>query len=137
MNTKKAIWISKPEKVRATLHSLSFRSSDAHSVYFIIGEEGEISLSCSSTASTAFVLLHTPEEYVVFGRERTVLSFGGVRTELPSEGFSTLRLVKNGKKLTFISGERTVLTLEKDSFTTSASFGLAAKGSGEVTLEVF
>ena len=37
MNTKKAVWIGKPGKMKATLHSLSFRSEDQHSVFFILG----------------------------------------------------------------------------------------------------
>ena len=137
MNTKKAVWISKPEKIKATLHTLSFRSEEAHSVFFVIGEEDEISLSYSSDTSTALILLHTPEEYIVFGKERIVLSFKGVRTEIPSEPITALKLTKKGALLIFSTGKKEVLRIEKEAFSSSASFGLAAKGKGEVTLEVF
>lgn len=137
MNTKKAVWLLKPEKIKATLHSLSFRSETAHSVFFILGESGTMSLCCRTELPYAFVLMHTPSDTIIFGKERTVITFGGVRTELPSAMDGGIKLEKNGKKLSFSSGGRIILSIEKDSFLSSASFGLAVKGEGSVSLEVF
>lgn len=137
MNTKKAVWISKPEKMKTTLHSFSFRSESAHSVFFLLGNEGEITLTKQAATHTAFILLHTPEEYIVFGDNRIVIEFGNVRTSMPGNEITTLKLVKKGKTLIFTSGEKEILTIEKDAFQSSASFGFAAKGEGEVFLEVF
>ena len=137
MNTKKAVWISKPEKIKATLHTLSYHSSEAHSVFFVIGENDEITLSCRSEAKTAFILLHTPDEYIVFGKEKIVMAFGGMRTEIPHEPFSSVHLQKEGSRLIFSSDGKEVLRIEKEAFSSSASFGVASKGSGEVTIEVF
>ena len=112
--------------MKTTLHSLSFCSSGTHAVFFLLGEEGEIMLSQSSSARSAFVLLHTPDEYIVFGNERITISFGGVRTEIPSPGHSSIKLVKNGSRLAFLNAEGgKILSIEKDAFQSSASFGLA------------
>ena len=97
MNTKKAVWIGRPEKMRMTLHSIAFRSEDAHSVLFVLGEAGEMSISYASEAKAALTLLHTPNEYIVFGEERIVISFKGVRTEIPHAPIRSLKLVKEGK----------------------------------------
>lgn len=137
MNTKKAVWISRPDRIKATLHSLSFHSTGTHSVFFILGEEGEISLSYSSSAASAIVLLHTPEEYIVFGKERIVTSFGGVRTAIPYKGTTDLRLIKNKSHLSFVENENEVLSIDKAAFSSSISFGIAVKGEGDVSLEVF
>lgn len=137
MNTKKAVWLLKPEKIKATLHSLSFRSETAHSVFFILGESGMMSLCCRTELPYAFVLMHTPSDTIIFGKERTVISFDGVRTELPSAMEGEIKLEKNGKMLSFSSGGRNILSIEKDAFLSSASFGLAVKGEGSVSLEVF
>ena len=137
MNTKKAVWIGKPGKMKATLHSLSFRSEEQHSVFFILGEEGEMMISYRAEASAAIMLLHTPDEYIAFHPDRIVTAFSGVRTEIPEEGVSSVRLVKNGPDLSFFSGERHLLSISKDAFRTSVSFGLSSKGEGEVSLEVF
>ncbi len=137
MNTKKALWISRPESLKTTLHSFSFNSEKAHSVFFTIGEDGEITLKKDATAKTAFVLMHTPDEYIVFGDKRIVITFGGTRTSLPFTPVSSVKLTKTGKTLVFTADDREILSIEKDAFLTSASFGLAAKGKGEVILEVF
>ena len=137
MNTKKAVWIGRPEKMRMTLHSIAFRSEDAHSVLFVLGEAGEMSISYASEAKAALTLLHTPQEYIVFGEERIVISFKGVRTEIPHAPIRSLKLVKEGKRLSFHSGDEAILSIEKEAFSSSISFGLSSKGEGEVELEVF
>ena len=137
MNTKKAVWIGRPEKMRMTLHSIAFRSEDAHSVLFVLGEDGEMSISYSSEAKAALTLLHTPQEYIVFGEERIVISFKGVRTEIPHAPIRSLKLVKEGQRLSFYSGDEAILSIEKEAFSSSISFGLSSKGEGEVELEVF
>lgn len=137
MNTKKAVWLNKPEKIKATLHSLSFRSESAHSVFFILGEEGEMTLRSKASIATAFVLFHTKEDYIVFSSQSIILSFSGIRTEIPHSPVNNVTLIKKGSLLTFKNGEDTLLTITKKAFSTSTSFGLSAKGEGEVELEVF
>ena len=137
MNTKKAVWISKPNKVKATLHTLSYESSGVHSVFFILGEEGEITLSYKSTAPAAIVLLHTPEEFITFGKKYINISFSGIVTRIPADHTESIKLEKKGSTLTFTSGGKEILEISKDAFSSSVSFGLATKGEGEVTLEVF
>ena len=104
---------------------------------FIFCEEGEMTISYKAEASTAIMLLHTPDEYIAFHPDRIVTVFSGVRTEIPEEGICGVRLVKNGSELSFFSGERHLLSISKDAFRTSVSFGLSSKGEGEVSLEVF
>ncbi|MBO8436741.1 MAG: hypothetical protein IAA97_07170 [Spirochaetes bacterium] len=137
MNTKKAIWINKPEHIKATLHTLSFKSESAHSVFFVLGEEEEIKLSYKAETTVAFVLMHTEEDYIVFKDNAIVLLFSGIRTEIPHAAINELELIKKGPALTFKSGDDEILAITKTAFRTSVSFGISAKGCGEVVLEVF
>ena len=137
VNTKKAAWINKPGKIKTTLHSFSFQADGTHSVFFVLGENDEVTLTCKTEAHSAFVLLHTPDEYISFGESKITLSFSGVRTEIAASHSNTLTLKKAGKHLSFSSGNTEILSVEKDAFRTSASFGFAVTGSGEAYVEVF
>ena len=137
MNTKKASWINKPEIRKTTLHSFSFISSGMHSVFFVLPEEGEMEISCTTSVKHAFVLLHTPDEYVLMLPSSITTSFGGVRERFPAETGNRVRLVKKGSCLHFQSGGKTLLTIEKEAFRASAAFGISTHGDGEVDLEVF
>ena len=53
MNTKKAVWIGRPEKLRTTLHSFEFDADSSNSVFFTLGEEGVLSLRLESDADAA------------------------------------------------------------------------------------
>lgn len=137
MNTKKAHWISTPEKIKTTLHSFRYESESEHSVFFILPENGEVDILLKGSARTAFTLLHTPEEFILFRKDMTIISFGDIREHVPMEIGERMKLIKEGAKLSFYSGEKLVLSIEKEAFRTSVSFGASSKGEGEVYIEVF
>ena len=137
MNTKGAAWVGKAEIERISLHTLEFRSQSRHSVFFTLGEEGTIDLTKKGNAESAFILLHTPSDFVLFRSESIKLSFSGIEAVIPCSIGNHLAMDKNGTKLTFRDGDRTILELNKEAFSSSASFGIAAEGPGSVYIEVF
>ena len=137
MNTKKAVWIGRPEKLRTTLHSFSFEPDGSSSVFFTAGEDGSIDLKKSGSAESAFMLLHTPSDYVLFRKSSISLVFSGIKAEIPAISGDHVILEKKGRKLTFTDGEKTILELEKDAFSGSASFGIVTEGPGTMSIEVF
>ena len=137
MNTKKAVWIGRPEKLRTTLHSFEFDAGSSNSVFFTLGEEGTIDLTKKGNAESAFMLLHTPSDFVLFRSESIKLSFSGIEAVIPCSIGNHLAMYKNGTKLAFRDGDRTILELNKEAFSSSASFGIAAEGPGSVYIEVF
>lgn len=137
VNTKKASWINRPYIEAITLHSFTYRSNGTHSVFFVLGENGEITLSAKTSVRSAFVLLHTPEEYIRIEKECIFLSFGGVMQKIPAECGESAKMVKEGKRISFFSEGKLLLAIEKDAFLSSAAFGFSSDGEGEVCLEVF
>ena len=137
MNTKKAVWIGRPEKLKTTLHSFEFEADGSNSVFFTIGEEGTIELSRSGTAGSAFMLLHSPSDFVIFRDCGIRISFSGIEAEIPRSIGNRMAMQKEGRKLMFMDGDETILELAKDAFSSSASFGIAAEGPGSVHIEVF
>ena len=134
MNTKKADWINAPKEIEWALHSLRVAADGEHTLLFTVGESDEVRITCRTGLSHAFIMLHTPEEYIAIRPDAIISTFGGVRTEIPSESI-TFR--KEGKAVSFISEGRTLLSVEKDAFLSSASFGITLKGTGEAYIEVF
>ena len=137
MNTKKADWINVPREIEWSLHSLRIKADDEHTLLFTVGESGEVRLSCRTELPHAFIMLHTPEEYVAIRPDAIVTAFGGVRTEIPVTVEGSITLHKEGKAVSFISKGQTLLSIEKDAFLSSASFGITVKGTGEAYIEVF
>ncbi len=137
MNTKKAVWIGRPEKLKTTLHSFEFEADGSNSVFFTIGEEGMMELRKDGTAESAFMLLHSPSDFILFRKDRIRMTFSGLAADIPHSIGNIITMQKEGKRLVFRNGDETILELEKDAFFSSASFGVAAEGPGSVHIEVF
>lgn len=137
MNTKKAHWIAKPTKIKTTLHSFSYASESKHSVFFILPENGEMKLTCRGNAQAAFVLMHTPDEFIVFRNDEAIIIFGGIKEHVPIVRDDTITLNKEREKLSFFSSGKLLLTIEKEAFAASSSFGVSSEGEGDVYIEVF
>lgn len=137
MNTKKADWINAPKEIEWSLHSLRVAADGEHTLLFTVGESDEVRITCRTSLPHAFIMLHTPEEYVTLKQDMIISRFGGVRTEIPVAIQESLTFHKDGKSVSFMSEGRTLLTVEKDAFASSASFGITLKGTGEAYMEVF
>lgn len=137
MNVKGADWIGRPEIERISLHTIEFISETKHSVFFTLGEEGSLSLSLQSEAEAAFALCHTPSDYIIFRKDRTITSFRGIRTETASGPGQTLKAAKEGKEISFTGDDGFSFRVSSDAFTGSASIGVVTEGKGKVRLEVF
>ena len=96
MNTKKAVWIGRPEKLRTTLHSFEFDADSSNSVFFTLGEEGTIDLTKKGNAESAFILLHTPSDFVLFRSESIKLSFSGIEAVQSAQDIQKSRLSRAG-----------------------------------------
>ena len=138
MNAKKADWINEPAIKERTLHSLTVESDGEHTVLFTIGEKDIIRLLCRTKTDYAFIVLHTPEEYIAVAENTLISTFGRTRTEIPIRRPENMIFQKDGKRIELLSDENTLLlAVEKDAFLTSVSFGITLKGKGEAYIEVF
>lgn len=137
MNTKKAVWIGRPEKLRTTLHSYEFEADGSNSVFFTVGEAGTMELMKEGSAESVFMLLHSPSDFIIFRKDMIRISFAGLAADIPHSTGSRITMQKEGKRIVFKNGDETILELEKDAFYSSASFGIAAEGPGSVYIEVF
>ena len=138
MNIKKADWINPPEILERSLHSLTVKCDGKHTLLFTAGENDSVTLSVDTELDYGFMLLHTPEEYLLIGKEKALITFGGVRTAFPlRKCHDRLCFRKEGKRITVLSGDDTVLSIEKDAFLSSSSFGLTIEGEGNAYVEVF
>lgn len=137
MNTKKADWINVPREIEWSLHSLRIKADDEHTLLFTVGESGEVRLSCRTDLPHAFIMLHTPEEYIAIKPDTMISTFGGIRTEIPVSASESITFRKEGRTVSFISDGQTLLKIEKDAFLSSASFGITLNGKGEACIEVF
>ncbi len=134
MNTKKAVWINKPEIRKITLHTIEYESRTSHSVFFVLGENESITLDIAGNA--AFALLHTPEDYVILKEDETIVSFKGVRSSFASGPGRHLEVRKEGDLISFASGGFS-LSVRNPAFRDSASAGVTSEGEGIVSLDVF
>ena len=138
MNTKKADWINQPLIEKKTLHSLSVKADGKHTILFVVGENDEVALSIRTELPYGFLLLHTPEEYVLVKKDEAEIAFGDIRSTIPlPEQSDELRFRKEGKRISMISKDKTILTIEKDAFLTSSAFGITIAGKGDAYIEVF
>ena len=140
MNTKKATWVRRPSSYFTTdLHSFSWKEESESSVFWTIGCEGEISLSYSADpdVSVRFVFLHTPSDYISFSPDHVTSSFFSLSSSFPFSISTTMKMVKDGDKISFYTGEELVLKIENPAFQGSASFGFTIKGEGKVRTTVF
>ena len=137
MNTKGATWVGKAEIRRISLHTIEFTSRTAHSVFFTLGEEGNLELKAEGDADHAFMFLHAPDSYIVFRKDRTITSFNGLRLEMETGPGSYLKAEKSGKDIIFTSDNGYMLRTSLDAFSGSASIGLTTEGEGNMRLEVF
>ena len=134
MNTKKALWVKRPKSfINIDLHSFSWTEEENSSVFWTVGEEGEISLRRSNDESVDvdFVLLHTPSDFVRFTKKGILSSFFSLTS------FTSLRMKKESATISFFSEDTLVYKIENPAFLGSASFGFEIKGKGKVKLEVF
>ena len=138
MNTKKADWINPPHITKKTLHSIGFRSKDRHTLLFVVGESCEMSLSVQTDVKYGFLLLHTPEEYILIKSNEAEAVFGNTKTIIPiSEHINKIIFRKEGRRISISSEDKTLLAIEKDAFKTSAAMGISTEGDGDVHVEVF
>lgn len=138
MNTKKADWINQPFIEKKTLHSLTIKADGNHTLLFVAGENEEITLSIKTDIPYGFLLLHTPEEYVLIKKDRAETLFNNTKTIIPiSEQLNKIIFRKNGKKITLLNESNLILSIEKDAFLSSSAFGITIEGQGEAYIEVF
>lgn len=140
MNTKKAIWVKRPDcYIKTSLHSISYTNETKSSVFFTIGEEGEIQLKAKGGDGVAIslVFLHTPSDHIVFSKEEIATEFFGFKSSTPLNSFQTIKMSKVGEKISFYSEDNLLLSIENPAFLGSASFGVQAIGAGSVEIEVF
>lgn len=140
MNTKKALWVKRPKNyINIDLHSFSWIENGKSSVFWTLGEEGDISLSIihSSSVQAEFILLHTPSDYVKFSCDGIYSSFFGLDSFIPSSSFDSIVLKKTGTTLSFYSKDVLIYKIENPAFLGSASFGINTSGNGEVSIRVF
>ncbi|MGN1164569.1 MAG: hypothetical protein ACI4S4_07195 [Candidatus Ornithospirochaeta sp.] len=140
MNTKKATWVHRPSSPFTTdLHSFSWAEDNESSVFWTIGEEGEISLSYEKDedVSVFFVFLHTPSDYISFHPSIVVSSFFSLSSSFPASIESNMKMVKEGDTISFFSGESLIEKIQNPAFEGSASFGFYIKGKGKVRTTVF
>ena len=140
MNTKKALWVKRPKSfINIDLHSFSWTEEENSSVFWTVGEEGEISLRRSNDESVDvdFVLLHTPSDFGRFKKKGILSSFFSLTSFTPLSSFASLRMKKESDTISFFSEDDLVYKIENPAFLGSASFGFEIKGKGKVKLEVF
>ena len=94
-------------------------------------------LICRGNAKIAFVLMHTPDEFIVFRNDEAIIIFGGIKEHVPIVRDDTITLNKEREKLSFFSSGKLLLTIEKEAFAASSSFGVSSEGEGDVYIEVF
>lgn len=136
MNTSKSLWINRPTGVTTTLHSYTFTPVEKAEVYFILEREGKIEITCKRGCFD-YILLHTPNDYVLFKENSIEVVFKGLKEEMQIKRGDKITLDKRLDRLTFSYDEREVLSLSYPSFLTSTSFGVRAYEGKEVYLEVF
>ena len=140
MNTKKALWVKRPKSfINIDLHSFSWTEEENSSVFWTVGEEGEISLRRSNDESVDvdFVLLHTTSDFVRLTKKGILSSFFSLTSFTPLSSFTSLRMKKESATISFFSEDTLVYKIENPAFLGSASFGFEIKGKGKVKLEVF
>lgn len=139
MNTGKATWLKHPKHVLTTLHSYTYEGKDDLAVMFTVGETGEISLlaKCEKDAHAKLVLLHTPNDYLIFSDGLIEGKMFEVEYKIPSSFSEKIVLKKDNERITFVSEEKTILEIANSAFKGSASFGVIASGAGKTYIEVF
>lgn len=140
MNTKKAIWVKRPQSyIKTSLHTYSYENEGESSVFFTVGEEGNISLKAAATedAKVSFVFLHTPSDYISFSSEGIEYSFFGAKSHIMLKSFDGIEMRKLGEHIDFFSGEEVLFSMENPAFLGSASFGVRAVGAGHIEISVF
>ena len=136
MNTKKADWINKPERISMSLHSLSFHSEGRHCVFFTIGESGSITIEIKK-GDASFVFLHTHNDAIRFSENGIGIRMFSFSSRIPIAAGRSMRMEKNGEDISFYSDGNMVLSISNKAFLSSASFGAMTDKEGEVGLEVF
>ena len=97
-----------------------------------------MTLTKQAGTHTAFILLHTPEEYIVFGDNRIVIEFGNVRTSMPGNEITTLKLVKKGKTVyNRVSWSETKSMTEADLFEKAQKDKVLRKALQNVSSDAF
>ena len=140
MNTKKALWLKRPRNYITTdLHSFSWLEDDKASVFWTIGEEGDISLTLIAEEGVEynFILLHTPSDLLSFSSKGINSSFFGLDSFIPATIGNNLKMEKRGKEISFIYEGNLIYKIVNPAFLGSASFGVETKGKGEVSIKVF
>lgn len=139
MNTKKAIWVRFPGNISITLHSFTYTSEKEGFVLFTIGEEDkiELTLKAEESASAAFVLFHTPSDWIEFNKDGISFSLFGGKGFFPCKIGEKITFIKEKENLSFFSEERLIFSTSDPAFLGSASFGARTRGKGKTYIEVF
>ncbi len=138
MQIKKIDWINKPEKVRVSAHSLSFKAERRCAALYTLEEEGKLALIRHNSETVSFLMLHTKNDRIIFRKDHADMKFSSlsewIYLSIPDE----IRVRKEGKKIVFSSATSALLTLENDAFFSSASFGfLIEKSDEEIKVELY
>ena len=138
MQIKKLDWINRPEKIRVTAHSLTFKDERTSVCLHTTGVDDEVKLSYEGE-DISFIMLHTENDYILFDSNRILSTFAGFKTEFPSDIPSTMVVKKKGEDITFLTEDgRLIYHISNPAFTESASFGFKTGKSGKtVTLLLF
>ncbi len=137
VNTKKADWNHKVKFKEISLHSFRWDNKEKTYVFFTIGENEEISLSYKTDkAKCSFMLLHTPNDYIIFSDAIRLSLFGSDATISKGIG-NTIRLKKEGENLEFYADDELILKTANKAFSLSTTLAFIAEDEGDIYLEVF
>ncbi len=137
MQIKKVDWINRPQKVKITAHTLSFRSSGIHKALYTLEEKGCLELEYEGN-DICFFMLHTPSDAIFFSLDKIYGSMFNLSFSFPAKLSNRLIIEKDGEKITFISKEETVLEISNPAFLDSASFGfVTGKDTTDVSISFF
>ena len=139
MNTSKAIWIKHPKHVITTLHSYTYEGKDNLCVMFTLPEKGEMTLSTANEkdAKSRLLLLHTPNDYLLFSETGIKGKMFSLDIDIPLSIERKIVFKKDNEKLEFYSANKCILTLSNPAFLGSASFGVISEGTGKTYIEIF
>ena len=138
MQIKKLDWINRPEKIRVTAHSLTFKDEKTSICLHTTGIDDEVKLTYEGEG-ISFLMLHTENDYILFKHDRILSAFSGFKSEMPADIPSTIIVRKKGEDITFLTEDgKMIYHISNPAFTESASFGFKTGKSGKtVTLLLF
>ena len=138
MQIKKLDWINRPEKIRVTAHSLTFKDDRTSVCLHTTGVDDEVKLTYEGDG-ISFIMLHTENDYILLEKDRILSVFAGFRAEFPSAVPSTIIVRKKGEEISFLREDGEILYhISNPAFADSASFGFKTGKTGRTaTLLLF